>query len=82
LNWLSHRPFFRLAPFTDAPGRSCPSGLAFLRARREALPRTPIERTRIAPSLLTADERHWLNICQAESNEAGYRWSMLRRARG
>jgi hypothetical protein len=34
-----------------------------LRACRDALPRTPIERTRIAPSLLTADERHWLNVC-------------------
>ena len=36
------------------------------------LPRAPIDRTLIAASLVTADERQWLNAYQAEGYEAGY----------
>jgi hypothetical protein len=61
------------ASLTDAPGRSCPSGAAC----RDARPRAPINRTPIAPSLLTADGRQ-LNADQAELYEAGYRWSTSR----
>ena len=46
------------------------------------LPRAPIDRTLIAPSLVTADERQWLNAYQAEGYEAGYRRSTSRPASG